>query len=240
MYMFTCMCIYNTSYSWIQVFIDVSLYLFPFRFLGSIKDSPCFLQAGLGLFLGPFIGLVRLRSLGGSFPLDWVFRPILQSLCEFCSLWVMRFPCSFKEGLALLSSLQGLLSFCCIRSLSLPRFTRVGVFSPFLGFSFFRPCNWKDLQFLWNSFGARLAPGSTFSLGMQISGWVYMYIYIDPLAVFSPFVPCQRLSFLREFRGVTLSLSGTGLSFSWTFRELSLLCFRVSFLEEIGFIFSLP
>ena len=108
--------------------------------------------------------------------------------------------------------------------------------SPFLGFSFFRPCNWKDLQSLGNSFGAKLAPVSTFSLGMQISGLVCMYIYIDPLAVFSPFVPCQRFSFLREFRGVTLSLSGTGLSLSWTFRELSLLCFRVSFLEEIGFI----
>ena len=168
-------------------------------------------------------------------PFLWIgFLDHSLSLCEFCSLLGVEFSLSLQGGFALLSSLQGLFSFCFIRSFPSQGSSGLGLFLHVL-ISFSRPCIWKllvPLELGW----ALLAPSP---LGMQINVG-FICIFYNPLAVFSPFVPCQRFSILREFRGVTLSLSGTGLSLSWTFRELSLLCFRVSFLEEIGFIFSLP
>ena len=99
--------------------------------------------------------------------------------------------------------------------------------------SFPRPCNWKllvPLELSW----ALVAPSP---LGMQINVGFICNFY-NPLAVFSPFVPCQRLSFLREFRGIFPQLVWNRLV-SWTFREPFLLCVRIPFRDWFLFALSL-
>ena len=181
----------------------VGIYMF-FRLLGSIKDSlsSC---SRIGFPHGPFRG-----------PSDWGFLPIpLDDFCEFCFLWVKRFPRLVGRGLVLLY------------------FSLLPWFFPF-------PVHvtWKVLRSLGNPCGVELALVNS-SLGMQL--WflssLYLCIFLPNLAVvfFLPLSPVWGFYFLRDFSGALLSLFGAGLRLPWKCRELSFLFFLGSFSKRLMF-----